>query len=106
AMMAKAVRRSYTPKGSTRHFAAVLAAADRRALLQNVRTPTLVIHGSDDPVVPVEAGRETAQCIPGAHFKIIEGMGHGLPTAVTPMLLDLLLSHFRAVASDQAGVHV
>ena len=103
-MMAKSLRRSYTPNGSTRHFAAVLAAPNRRSLLQSVRVPTLVIHGSDDPVVPVDAGRETAKCIPGAQLKIIEGMGHGLPSTVDRIVLDALLTHFRTAASDREAM--
>ena len=41
--------------------------------------PTLVIHGVDDPLVPVECGKDTAEAISGADLWLIEGMGHDLP---------------------------
>jgi pimeloyl-ACP methyl ester carboxylesterase len=47
--------------------------------LQNLKVPILIIHGDADPLVSVEAGRETAEAVPGAELKIIEGMGHDLP---------------------------
>jgi pimeloyl-ACP methyl ester carboxylesterase len=47
-----------------------------------------VIHGKDDPLVPVEAGIDTAQAIPGARLEIVDGMGHDLPRAVWPRIVD------------------
>ena len=47
--------------------------------LRRIRVPTLVIHGADDPLVPVAAGEHTAQMIPGAKLEIVQGMGHDLP---------------------------
>jgi len=50
--------------------------------------PTLVIHGRDDPLVPVEAGLDTAEAVPGAELLVIDGMGHDLPRAVWPLIVD------------------
>lgn len=47
--------------------------------MRRLEVPTLVIHGGDDPLVPVEAGRETAAAIPGAGLQIYPGIGHDLP---------------------------
>jgi pimeloyl-ACP methyl ester carboxylesterase len=58
-----------------------------------VRVPTLVIHGIEDPIVPVDAGRDTAAAIPGAELLEIEGMGHDLPRALWPMLVDAIAKH-------------
>jgi pimeloyl-ACP methyl ester carboxylesterase len=62
-----------------RQLAAVTATGDRRARLQKITAPTLVIHGEDDPLVPVQGGEDTAANILGAKLKIIPGMGHDLP---------------------------
>ena len=50
---------------AARHMAAMLAAEPRNEILKSVRAPTLVLHGADDPLLPVEHGRDTAECIPG-----------------------------------------
>jgi pimeloyl-ACP methyl ester carboxylesterase len=55
--------------------------------------PTLVIHGADDPLVPLAAGRDTAQNIPGAELLVIEGMGHDFPEALMPRLATVIADH-------------
>jgi pimeloyl-ACP methyl ester carboxylesterase len=52
-----------------------------------------VIHGDADPLVPVEGGIDTAEAISGADLMIIKGMGHNMPLAVWPQLLDAIVSH-------------
>ncbi len=74
--------RCHNPAGFARQYAAILAAPDRRAKLARVTCPVMVVHGSDDPLVTVEGGRDTAAAIPGAMLEIIEGMGHDLPPQV------------------------
>ena len=64
--------------------------ADRVARLQTIKVPTIVIHGSDDPLVVVDAGWDVAEQIPGASFQLIKGMGHSIPTQLAPQLADLL----------------
>jgi pimeloyl-ACP methyl ester carboxylesterase len=67
---------------------------DRRKALASVTVPTLVIHGTDDPVVPVEAGRDTAGAIPGARLMLIEGMGHDLPHGgAWPRIVEAIALH-------------
>lgn len=72
-------QRSFHPTGPGRQLAAILDDGDRRKRLRGVKVPTLVIHGADDPLVPVEGGKDTAAAIPGAQLKIIPGMGHDIP---------------------------
>ncbi|MCP4003058.1 MAG: alpha/beta fold hydrolase [bacterium] len=71
--------RAFHPQGTARQMAAIMAHGDRRDALRELDVPTLVIHGSDDPLVHVEGGRDTAAAIPGAEFWEIPGMGHDLP---------------------------
>jgi pimeloyl-ACP methyl ester carboxylesterase len=85
--------RAYTPAGTARQLAAILAHGDRSPRLAGVRAPTLVIHGLDDGLVPVEGGRDTAAKIPGAELLEIEGMGHDLPPGVWARLADAISEH-------------
>lgn len=89
------VKRSYYPAGFARQYAGVVASPDRRSKLAGVKAPTVVIHGADDPLVPVEAGRDTAENIPGAALKIIPGMGHDIP----PELYDEVIDAIAEVAA-------
>lgn len=90
------VDRSFYPQGAARQYNAILASGNRVRLLATVTAPTLVIHGSDDPVVPIEAGRDTAALVPGARLEEIPGMGHDLPPALLPRLVDLIAAHAGA----------
>lgn len=74
--LAAAYDRSFYPEGVVRQFAAVMTQENRKPLLGDISAPTLVIHGSDDPLMPVAAAEDTAAAIPGADLLVIEGMGH------------------------------
>lgn len=85
--------RGYNPNGVMRQFAAVLTQEGRRERLANLAVPALVIHGTDDPLVPVQCGEATAAAIPGAAQLLIDGMGHDLPRPVWPRIVDGLAAH-------------
>ncbi len=70
--------RANDPVGVSRQLAAIAASGDRTAALHSVSTPTLVVHGADDPLVNVSGGRATARAIPGAELVVLDGMGHHL----------------------------
>lgn len=82
--------RGLTGSGSLRQMVAILHHGDRRPDLARLRLPTLVIHGVEDPLVPVEAGRDTARSIPGAALMLLEGVGHTLPREVWPKVIDAI----------------
>jgi pimeloyl-ACP methyl ester carboxylesterase len=86
-------QRSFYPDGHRRHMAAIMASGDRVATLKSIMAPTLVIHGKDDPLVPVSGGIDTAQHIPGARLELIDGMGHDLPQPLLPYFAELISSH-------------
>jgi len=75
-------RRCYYPVGFQRQYAGILASPDRRPKLRTITAPTVVIHGEDDPLVPLAGGRDTAENIPGAELRIVPGVGHEMPLAV------------------------
>jgi pimeloyl-ACP methyl ester carboxylesterase len=92
AAAAAAYDRCHFPPGVARQMRAVIADGSRAERLQQVRVPTLVIHGIDDPLIPLAAGEHVAQCIPGARIERIPGMGHNLPDALAPRIVDLVRS--------------
>lgn len=92
-----ATDRAYYPAGIPRHLLAVLASGSRVELLKGIKVPTLVLHGADDPLVPVAAGEDTAKHVPGAALRIIPGMGHDLPTGLIPILVEAIGDHCAAV---------
>ena len=93
------LERQYYPQGFARQMAAIWANGDRRPVLAGITAPTLVIHGADDPLVPVEGGRDTARAIPGARLVEIPGMGHDLPQPLVGDLVDLIAEHAAAVSA-------
>ena len=88
----RAVDRSFSPAGSQRQLAAIMAAPDRTAALGRLTIPTLVIHGDNDPLVPPENGRQTAAALPDARLIMIPGMGHALPDQVWPQVVDAIVT--------------
>jgi len=87
-------RRSYDrgsdPAGVLRQLAAIGASGDRTAALRKLAVPALVIHGAADPLVTVEGGQATAAAITGSRLIVIPGMGHDLPRAVWPVIIDAI----------------
>lgn len=93
ALAERVFERGVNPPGFARQLVAILASGSRREALAGVRAPTLVIHGADDPLVPVEAGRDTAAAVPGAALLEVPGMGHDLPRALWPAMVDAIAKH-------------
>jgi pimeloyl-ACP methyl ester carboxylesterase len=77
-----AYARSYRPAGVARQMQAAIADGSRVERLRTIGVPTLVIHGADDPLIPVEAGEDTARLVPGAKLVVVPGMGHNIPDAL------------------------
>ncbi len=82
--------RAHDPAGVGRQLVAILASGDRTPRLGDIRVPTLVIHGADDPLVGVSGGRATAAAIPDAELVVIDGMGHNLPAELWPRIADAI----------------
>jgi pimeloyl-ACP methyl ester carboxylesterase len=87
--------RGFYPQGVARQMAAIVADGDRRDMLKRVKAPTLVIHGEDDPLVPLAGGRDTAANIAEARLMTIPGMGHDLPLALVDTLTGAIAEHAR-----------
>lgn len=89
------LNRSYAPMGTLRQMVAIAADTGRAKELSGVSTPTLVIHGRADPLVPFACGQDTAKRIPGARLFAIDGMGHDLPPEVIDLMLPSMLEHLH-----------
>jgi pimeloyl-ACP methyl ester carboxylesterase len=87
---ARSFDRAFNPAGAVRQLTALAASGSRKRALGALRVPTLVIHGSDDPLVPVTCGVDTAESIPGAKLVVIEGMGHDLPCQAWPRIVGAI----------------
>ena len=91
--------RSYYPAGYARQIAAATMSGDRREKIRRIQAPTIVVHGAADPLVPLAAGRDTADNIPGAELLVIPGMGHDLP----PPLFDVFADAIDSAAKRSAA---
>lgn len=107
--VAASMRRSFHPQGATRQLIAVVADGDRSNLLGDIKAPTVILHGAQDPLIPVAAAHDLAAKISGAQIDIIDGMGHDLPRALWPRFIQGIQSAaVRAIApvvTDPANPH-
>lgn len=103
ARMGRAIDRASNPRGVQRQMLAIAADVSRPVELARIAAPTLVIHGRDDPLVPLAAGVDTARRIPGARLAVIDGMGHDLPPGVVERMLPLMLDHFARSAPGRVA---
>jgi pimeloyl-ACP methyl ester carboxylesterase len=96
ALVERNIDRRYYPAGAARQYLAVMASGDRVDLLKTVKVPTLVLHGDDDPLLPVEGGRDVASLVPGARLETFPGWGHDVPQQMVPELIESISSFCRA----------
>jgi pimeloyl-ACP methyl ester carboxylesterase len=94
--------RGLNPAGVGRQFRAILGSGSRKARLQSVKAPTLVIHGTVDPLVHPAGGKDTAASIPGAKLLMIEGMGHAIPIPMWPQIIDAIAAHAHGASAKAA----
>ena len=86
----KAFDRCFYPSGFGRQLLAIMANGNRKPKLASVTVPTLVIHGGDDKLVPLEGGKDTHDAIPGSELIVIDGMGHSLPPETWVQITDAI----------------
>jgi pimeloyl-ACP methyl ester carboxylesterase len=94
--------RGLNPAGVGRQLRAILASGSRKPRLHLVKAPTLVIHGTVDPLVNPAGGKDTAASIPNAKLMMIEGMGHALPLRMWPDIIDAIDKHAHGAAAKAA----
>jgi proline iminopeptidase len=93
------VRRCHYPAGGARQLIAVAASGDRTPVVRQIRAPTLVLHGDEDPLIPPGCGEATARAIEagGGHasFELVHGMGHDFPAPLIPRIADTIVAHAK-----------
>ena len=85
--------RDHDIAGPGRQLAAIIASGDRTRELRRISAPTLVVHGTADPLVSPSGGRATARAIKGAKLMNVDGMGHDMPRAIWPRLIDAIVEN-------------
>jgi pimeloyl-ACP methyl ester carboxylesterase len=93
------IQRSYHPAGLARQLVAIAASGSRVAALKKINAPTLVIHGTVDPLVPIKCGEDTANSIKGAKMVKVAGMGHDLAPSILPAVQTHLLDFFKSLSA-------
>ena len=77
--------------------AAVGASSSRLNRLKEIKAPTLVIHGTEDPIIPFEHGIAISEKIENSDFMIMDRVGHEIPKELIPELTNRLVSHFNSI---------
>jgi pimeloyl-ACP methyl ester carboxylesterase len=66
--------------------------------LGGIAVPTLIVHGTVDPVFPVEHALALADGIPDAGLWLVDGLGHEVPDGLLPALLERIREHLAVGA--------
>lgn len=96
--------RGFYPESMQRHLMAIFKAGDRSSEVMEITAPTLVIHGSEDPLVPPPHGEHTAELIDDSRFILIEGMAHNIPDDKVPEILGYLSEHIDAIENNTSTI--
>lgn len=75
---------------------AVTTARDWAGAVARIAVPVLVIHGAEDPILPLQNGRALADIIPGARLLVLPGVGHELPERALPAIAEAIAAQAAA----------
>ena len=81
---------------SNAQTAAVGASPNRFIRLKEIAMPTLIIHGTEDPLIPIDHGILLADNIVGAKKLILKGVGHEIPDELLSEIIPVMSAHFRS----------
>ncbi|MEH6757093.1 MAG: alpha/beta hydrolase [Parasphingorhabdus sp.] len=95
-MMKIALERSFYPAGRQRQMAAIIETGNLRPKARTISVPTMVIHGTDDPLIPHACGEDIAANVNNARLELVDGMGHDLPPSKLPLMVEMIAGHCRA----------
>ena len=88
-------RNGYNPEASQQHQEAVFRSESRYLKLRKIEVPSLVIHGLNDPFIPIEHGKKLAATIPNSRTLWFENMGHDIPPELTDTIIRELILNFE-----------
>ncbi len=101
-LAAESYDRCWYPAGTARQLLGIVASGDRAEGLRGLRVPTLVVHGGVDPLVTPSGGERTAELVPDATLLVVEGMGHDLPAAHVPAIVEAITTLAARSAASSA----
>lgn len=93
ALMKIALERSFYPAGRRRQMAAIIETGNLRPKAQSISVPTMVIHGTADPLIPHPCGADIAANVNNARLELLDGMGHDLPPSKLPVMVEMIAEH-------------
>ena len=82
------------------HGAAVGASPDRTSRLHEIEVPALIIHGTEDAILPLDHGVAVADGIKDSKRMIMEGVGHEIPEELIPEIVNEIVENIRRTNSD------
>ena len=100
-LVAEGVDRCSYPAGVRRQIAAIIASGDLRRYAKEIRVPSLVVHGDEDPLTNYKGSVDMAESIPGSRLEILEGMGHDLPPRYIDRINELVVEHVQVADEDR-----
>lgn len=102
----RVLRRNSDFSGVLRQYVALLNAPSRVLGLQHIRTPTVVLHGTIDPLVPYQNGKQLAELIPNAKLLTFEGLGHVLHPALREQFVTALVENMQQSRGENVVVKI
>lgn len=88
-------RKGQNPRARYQQFCAIVASGSRLKKLHKIQAPTLVIHGTADPLVNPKHAEIYAPLIPNSKLLMIDGMGHELPKGALEEVLPVIIEHLQ-----------
>lgn len=88
-------RDGYKLMSARHHYEAILNSKSRFKALRELEIPTLVIHGEEDPVMPISHGKKMVRAIHEADSLWVKNMGHDLPDKALKEITDKMILNFE-----------
>ncbi len=95
----ESIQRCFYPAGVRRQLAAIVESGDLRKWSRKITAPTLVLHGTADPLIHVDGGRDVAASVEGSTLRLLEGWAHDLPPKFLADITGEIISHIRSAES-------
>lgn len=89
-------RKGQNPRARFQQFCGIAASGSRLHELPKIKAPTLVIHGTEDPLIPPIHATIYAPKIPNSKMLWVEGMGHQLPRPALEIIIPVIIEHLES----------
>ena len=92
-------RKGQNPRAIMQQYCAIVASGSRLKEMHKINVPTLILHGTDDKLVPPSHAKIYAPLIPKAKMVWMDGVGHEIPLGVLPQVHEEILEHLNKIKS-------